>query len=104
VKREPAFRSFFSSIELPTSTDGLDDGRKPTLLSRLTDRMPGRSHAEGTTALGLLEERTEEPAPPGWHGQGASSELVVAVPPDLSTGTQISPPIGIKNSPPWVIN
>lgn len=79
VELEPPYRPFFIPHRR-SDPDGLDDGRKPTFLSRLTDRMLGGSGRAGGRAG---SEPPEEPEPDPWCGHPEVSELLVAVPPDL---------------------
>ena len=79
VELEPPFRPFFVP-SLASSAETIDDGRRPTFLSRLTDRM----FSGGKTSDVEAElEPSEEPEPDRWYGHSEISELLVAVPPDL---------------------
>ncbi|HTG36519.1 MAG TPA: type IV secretion system DNA-binding domain-containing protein [Thermoanaerobaculia bacterium] len=77
VELEPPFRPFYGFV-LPRSRD---DGRRPTLLSRLADGLFGRSEPPEET-ISLPEE--EDPAP--WRSGEPLVELLLAVPPGMSIG------------------
>jgi hypothetical protein len=81
VALEPPFTPFrFHWV--PTRRSDLDDGRKPTALSRLTDRIAGlmTASASEAEALDLPVLELEEPEPEEDEGEGELSELRVSLP------------------------
>jgi hypothetical protein len=84
VELEPPFRPFFAP-QLAPSPESFDDGRKPTFLSKLTDRMLGGARRSEDEAE---FEAPAEPEPDPWNGHAAVSELLVAVPPDLEVARE----------------
>lgn len=80
VELEPPFRPLSPQAALAPGT--LDDGRRPTLLSRLTDRLLVSTGTRPPEDNGR-EAEFDEPVPAPWYGYEETSQLVVAVPPDL---------------------
>jgi xanthine/CO dehydrogenase XdhC/CoxF family maturation factor len=79
VELEPPFRPFyFPQAAAPAVS--LDDGRRPTLLSRLTDRILGGVE---NSENGSSHEEFFEPQPEPWGGPEELRQLLVAVPADL---------------------
>ncbi len=85
VELEPPFRPFYFP-QIATSPDRLDDGRRPTLLSRLTDRLVGTSGGRPTEAS--EDSSFDEPTPGRWRGHEEIAQLLVAVPPDLDVSRE----------------
>lgn len=84
VELEPPFRPL-ALPRLGLAPTRSDDGRKPTLLSKLTDRLLGGSpRSEVETEF----ELTDEPEPDCWYGHATTSELVVAIPSDLQVARE----------------
>ena len=81
VELEPPFRPFFIPRSAP-APGCFDDGRKPTFLSKLTDRIVG-ARQEASNEHEQVDEWPDEPEPELWYGHEEISELLVAVPPDL---------------------
>jgi hypothetical protein len=79
VELEPPFRPLISGPDLPDSAPQ-DDGQRPTLLSRLTDRLTG---AFKKTRAPMDPSDSEEPWPAPWAGHPQLSELVVTVPAEM---------------------
>ena len=84
VELEPPFRPFLVPSLAP-SAETIDDGRRPTFLSKLTDRMFGSGKSSDVE---VEFEPPEEPEPDRWYGHSEISELVVAVPPDLDVARE----------------
>lgn len=89
VELEPAFRPLVRARPGDDSA-GIDDGRRPTLLSNLADRLLGVARGRPNQADGQPGEEFEEPEPDGWVGSAQLSELVVAVPPDMKISREVA--------------
>ncbi len=86
VSLEPPFTPFrFHWV--PQSRPELDDGRKPTLLSRLTDRIVGAASGAGRGAdLPVLE--LDEPEPEQDEGEQDLAALRISMPPEIDVSAE----------------
>jgi hypothetical protein len=83
VELEPPFRPFLPLLPIE-SAGHFDDGRRPTVLSKLTDYLVGNATDSGESDF----EVADEPLPEAWYGHSEICELQVAVPPDLEVARE----------------
>ena len=84
VGLEPPFHPFFGHFVSAEATQPTDDGRKPTWLSSLSDRLlawtGGQNAAQSATPES--SEETEDREPYLFTDDGPATELQVVLPPD----------------------
>jgi hypothetical protein len=85
VRLEPPFRPFFHTLPLALQS-GADDGRHPTLISGLVDRLLRRGRLL-QSAPAEPEEPQAESADP-WNIKDSLVEIEIAVPPTLKVGRE----------------
>lgn len=89
VALEPPFRPFWShSISQPEQP--FDDGRRPTFLSSLVDRLKGRPTPPRQLAPEPEEEEELEAEPDAWCSLGRMVEIQVALPPLVAVSREMA--------------
>lgn len=83
VRLEPPFQPFFSHGEPAWPGNAIDDGRHPTALSRLAERLLGRSSSSpgGTEAL-AGDSLADDPEPEPFDDDEPVVELALGLPPE----------------------
>jgi predicted DNA-binding transcriptional regulator AlpA len=82
ITLEPPFRPFFGHYAAPSAGVSYDDGKKPTVLSSLFERLKSRRMNEPPSFLFPDEQ---EPEPEFSECRAPISELQIALPPEMKT-------------------